>query len=336
MAMKRAGNVRSRVAMAAAAAVLAACGDGRAASGPVEVAAKIDHAAWDGLLKKYVDERGLVGYAEWKSSEADRIALRRYLDRLAAPAGPAATGADRGASLVNAYNALTISWILENYPTRSIQATARPFKERRHRVGGRSVSLDDLEHGALRPAFGYRVHATLVCAARSCPPLSREPYDAARLEEQLDSAMRVWLAREDLNRFEASRAQVSPIFKWFQEDFERAGGVVAVLRRHGPVKVAEGVEVEYLDYDWTLNDKRPPDAREKPGLQGFEQILPRGRIAAIDKPKFVPAAKARIGEGAWVLGAVIEGQPRAFSLALLNSHEIVNDRVGQTPYAAVW
>jgi hypothetical protein len=77
-------------------------------------------------------------------------------------------------------------------------------------------------------------------------------------------------------------------------------------------------------------------AEEKPGLEGFKQILPRGRIAAIDKPKFVPAAKARIGGDAWVLGAVIEGQPRAFSLALLNSHEIVNDRVGHTPYAAVW
>jgi hypothetical protein len=77
-------------------------------------------------------------------------------------------------------------------------------------------------------------------------------------------------------------------------------------------------------------------ADDKPGLEGFEQILPRGRIASIDKPKFVPAAKARIDGNAWVLGVVVEGQPRAFSLTLLNSHEIVNDRVGGTPYAAVW
>jgi hypothetical protein len=37
-----------------------------------------------------------------------------------------------------------------------------------------------------------------------------------------------------------------------------------------------------------------------------------------------------------VLGVVIDGQARAFSLNLLNHHEVVNDQIGQTPYAAVW
>jgi hypothetical protein len=247
--------------LVAVAVLLAACRDGGAGSAPVEVAARVDHEDWDRLLKKYVDDRGLVAYADWKTSEPDRAALRRYLEGLAGPAQPAAVGADRAASLLNAYNALTISWVLENYPTRSIQATTAPFKERRHRVGGRPVSLDDIEHASLRPAFGYRVHGALVCAARSCPPLSRDAYDTSRLDEQLDAAMRRWLARADLNRFEDGRVRVSPIFRWFREDFDRAGGVEAVLRRHGPGKVSQGVKVEYLDYDWTLNDRRPADVR---------------------------------------------------------------------------
>lgn len=77
-------------------------------------------------------------------------------------------------------------------------------------------------------------------------------------------------------------------------------------------------------------------ADDEADLVGFQQILPRGRIASIDAPKFVSASKAAIGADAWVLGVEIEGQPRAFSLALLNRHEVVNDRVGKTPYAAVW
>lgn len=68
----------------------------------------------------------------------------------------------------------------------------------------------------------------------------------------------------------------------------------------------------------------------------FEQILPRGRIAAVDDPVFVPAAEAKVLPESWVLGVLIEGQPRAFSLAVLNSHEIVNDSIGDTNYAAVW
>jgi hypothetical protein len=70
--------------------------------------------------------------------------------------------------------------------------------------------------------------------------------------------------------------------------------------------------------------------------KGYRQILPRGRIASIDAPRFVPAAKARIPGEAWVLGIVIDGETRAYSLNLLNRHEIVNDRVGERVFAAVW
>jgi hypothetical protein len=68
----------------------------------------------------------------------------------------------------------------------------------------------------------------------------------------------------------------------------------------------------------------------------FEQILPRGRIAAITNPKYVSAAEAEISDSSWVLGVVIDGQARAFSLTLLNHHEVVNDTIGDTSYAAVW
>lgn len=69
---------------------------------------------------------------------------------------------------------------------------------------------------------------------------------------------------------------------------------------------------------------------------GVEQILPRGRIAAIFAPQFVPAAGAKIPEEAWVLGVEFAGEPRAYGLNLLNHHEVVNDRIGETAFAAVW
>jgi carotenoid cleavage dioxygenase-like enzyme len=68
----------------------------------------------------------------------------------------------------------------------------------------------------------------------------------------------------------------------------------------------------------------------------FEQIIPRGRIAAITNPQFVPAPEAEIAGDAWVLGVVIGGQARAFSLNILNHHEVVNDTMAGTSYAAVW
>ncbi len=68
----------------------------------------------------------------------------------------------------------------------------------------------------------------------------------------------------------------------------------------------------------------------------FEQLLPRDQIAAISQPEFVSVDSADIADDSWVLGVVIDGQARAYSLNLLNSHEVVNDRIGSTAFAAVW
>ncbi len=69
---------------------------------------------------------------------------------------------------------------------------------------------------------------------------------------------------------------------------------------------------------------------------GYEQILPRGRIRAITEPNHVNAENAKVGDENHVLGVVVEGQPIAYSLNLLNFHEVVNDEVGDTCFAAVW
>lgn len=66
----------------------------------------------------------------------------------------------------------------------------------------------NIEHKTLRPLAGYRVHATLVCAARSCPPLSRDAFREDILDKQLEEAMRRWLARADLNKTLIARAAI--------------------------------------------------------------------------------------------------------------------------------
>lgn len=79
-------------------------------------------------------------------------------------------------------------------------------------------------------------------------------------------------------------------------------------------------------------DEAPTDAPP----EGVQQILPRGGIPAVFEPTFVTADEADIDDDAWVLGVVIDGHARAYSLNLLNHHEVVNDNVGDHPFAAVW
>ncbi|MFP4283876.1 MAG: DUF547 domain-containing protein, partial [Opitutales bacterium] len=140
------------------ASVFAACS--LHAAPTMNVPAGIDHAAWTTLLERYVDERGFVDYAGWHASEEDVASLDRYLAQFARDA---ADRADRAAgdaeiaALINAYNAFTIRWILENFPTESIRKTEDQWSAKRWAVGGEKVSLDEIEHENLRPLHGWRV-----------------------------------------------------------------------------------------------------------------------------------------------------------------------------------
>ena len=229
---------------------------------PVTVPPGVNHDAWDDLLAKYVDDHGLVAYAEWKANRDDLKRLDEYLAQFEETSATSATGDDKAASLINLYNALTVRTILENYPTESIQSLAKPFDAKRLKVGGMDVSLDDIEHGTLRPLIGYRAHAVLVCAARSCPPLQRFAYQEDKLDSQIDTAYLAWLGRDDLNRFlpNEKKVEISSIFNWFKEDFDKAGGTKRVLPKHAPENarnfLASGnYEIIYLPYDWGLNDQ---------------------------------------------------------------------------------
>ena len=228
----------------------------------VDVRAGIDHGEFDRLLKKYVNEQGLVNYRGWKQKAVDVSALDNYLKQFAAQTDNPAQDNEKTASLVNAYNAFVLHWILSNYPTESIWQLKDSFSGKRNEIGGHKVSLDDIEHGTLRPLISDRAHAVLVCAARSCPPLQRFAYTADGFEEQDDQAFRVWLAREDLNKFLPSekKVEISSIFKWFKEDFEKAGGNPKILGRYAPESVREfaasgNYQIKYRPYNWGLNDQ---------------------------------------------------------------------------------
>ncbi|MFU8848343.1 MAG: DUF547 domain-containing protein [Opitutales bacterium] len=228
-----------------------------------EVPSGIDHAPLDALFREYVDEHGLVDYARWRDSDADLAALKQYLAQFAPKPETSADGDEKIAALINAYNAFTIEFILDNYPTESIRLLDSPFDAKRHRIGGELVSVDDIEHTILRPIIGWKVHSVVVCAARSCPPLLNRAYLPETWQAQMEERYRTWLAREDLNSYDTGRfrktVEVSRIFNWYSEDFTGPNSVEAVLRDFAPEKyrafLAESFRVTFKNYHWGLNDQ---------------------------------------------------------------------------------
>lgn len=220
---------------------------------------ELNHSAWDALVKEYVNAEARVDYARFKQRGIEK--LDAYVGQIAAPWPQAMTVPAQKAALINSYNALTVRWILLNYPVKSIWETQHPFKEPRNTVNGAKVSLDDIE-GRLRRMGDPRIHGALVCAARSCPPLRREAYTADRVDAQLDDNVRQWLANDQLNEFlpERRMAQVSMIFKWYKGDFDASSGSVEkFLARYAPASkgaflLQPSAVIKFNEYHWGLND----------------------------------------------------------------------------------
>lgn len=216
------------------------------------LAAGLSHTAWTDTLQRFVTPKSRVDYA--RLAKEGLPALDAYLATLARPWPPSMAPAENKAALINAYNALTIRWVAAHFPIASIWRTKHPFTEARHTVNGRKYSLDQIET-QLRDLSDPRVHAALVCAARSCPPLRREAYKAKKLDVQLDDNTRAWLADPALNQFDPRKAEVSKIFDWYRTDFEKNGGTVATfLAKYGP-PAAKDANLHYRSYNWGLNDR---------------------------------------------------------------------------------
>ena len=221
------------------------------------------------LLAKVVKGDG-VDYATLKT---DRAALDRYVKSLA-KASPGQGEAERTAFWINAYNALTVQHVLDHRPDTgafSVYRDVKKFWDRRTwPVTGRKVTLNDIEHRILRKEFKEpRIHFALNCASLSCPPLLDRLYRGDDLDEALTRQARAFLADRSRNTFDVAkrRAELSQIFKWYREDFERERareGTVPQLQlflaRYAPSEeLARSLRkhrwsLSFRRYDWDLNE----------------------------------------------------------------------------------
>ncbi len=243
---------------------------GHAAGGVPCAAFDHEHAAWEAIVSRYVHD-GVVDYSGLKHSGTE--ALGDYLRSLESVCREHYLAWPRDQQLafwINAYNAYTIELILEHYPLKSIRsigflpgsAFRDPFIPLTF-LRDKALSLNDIEHDVLRNYFREpRIHFAIVCASQSCPVLRSDAYRAATLDTQLTDATRHFLSDGTRNHFDraARTLQLSSIFKWFREDFERSARTLPafVARYAEPATAAalssgDDVRVEFLDYDWSLN-----------------------------------------------------------------------------------
>ena len=242
-----------------------------------------DHDLLTRALEEHVyPERSRVDYAGLK---ADRAELDRYLESLATT-DPAVlderSREERLAFWINAYNACMVKQVVNHYPLtetggglwnrlRNVVAD-RPadspwripdvFTRQHCPVAGADRSQDEIEHEIIRPMDEPRIHFAVNCAAVSCPALAAEAYTGERLDTQLDRQVRRFMAEPRDFRLEDGdppTLTLNQVLEWYAEDFGGREGLKEFFADYvEPPRRAllrdPQTRVEYVEYDWTLND----------------------------------------------------------------------------------
>lgn len=229
----------------------------------------VDYAGWNAFLKHYgvrlADGRTAFAYA--RVTPADKAALSATVDRLEGVDVDRLSRPQQFAYWINLYNAATIEVVLGAYPTSSILNIrdglfpTGPWDRKVVTVKGEKLSLNDIEHGILRPIFhDPRVHFAVNCASVGCPNLALTAYEAPTLNAQLEAAARTYINSARGLQLKGNRLVASRIFDWYGGDFGGQKGVLAFARRYASAETAKVLgnrtAIDAYDYDWSLNEAR--------------------------------------------------------------------------------
>lgn len=157
---------------------------------------------------------------------------------------------------INGYNLSVINGIVKKYPTKSPLNIKGFFDKTKHDIGGKQITLNDIENKLLRANFKSeaRFHFVLVCAGLGCPPIINEAYTPSNLESQLQRQTEVALNNPAFIKVKGKKVQLSQIFEWYKGDFTQNGSEVDYINKFRKVPIDAKAKVSYYPYDWKLND----------------------------------------------------------------------------------
>ena len=231
---------------------------------------QVDHAAWSRFLAQYLvpGDDGINRFAYARAKASGRALLDGYIASLEAVPVSRLDRQEQRAYWINLYNAATTRIVLEHYPVKSLRDISLgpglfsfgPWDKKVVTVEGAALSLNDIEHGILRPIWrDPRLHYALNCAAVSCPSLPTVAFTAANAERLLDEGARAYINDPRGVRIARGALTVSSIYLWYRADFgDGEAAVIEHLRHYAAPALARELArfraPDHYAYDWDLID----------------------------------------------------------------------------------
>lgn len=237
----------------------------------------VDHSLWQQVLDQYVVERSQQTYVQYNllkqvqlkqsNNNTQSSIVDQYLEYLATVNPLALSRQEQQAYWLNLYNAATVQLIVRNYPVSSITKLGKglfsfgPWNDDIVTVNQQKISLNDIEHGILRPIYDDpRIHYAVNCASFSCPNLLVTAFTGENIEALLDKGARDYINHTRAVSVIDDELVLSKIYDWFQEDFGGSEeGVISHIRQYANPDLLEQLntidpnKIRYA-YDWKLNE----------------------------------------------------------------------------------
>jgi Protein of unknown function, DUF547 len=239
---------------------------------------RFDHSAWDSVMRKHVSPGTIDGIhtnvVDYNALAKDEN-FHKYCASLAEADLSSLPPNELLAFYINTYNALCISHVVRfmkehqgKLPSSITKVTSSKGRSSAQvwdlpagMVGGKTLTLNDIEHKILRSRWAEpRVHASIVCASASCPNLRPEAFVASMINAQMDDQARDWVTNPTKGiKVNPSKqtTRFSRIFLWFQDDFLPSGGLIVWANQYLPSdqKLSPDMSMDYFAYNWSLNKK---------------------------------------------------------------------------------
>lgn len=208
----------------------------------------------DAFLKQYVKNGGV----DYKTISGHPTEIEHLYKMIGEESLIKMEANEKKAFYINAYNLIVIYWVVKHYPLRSPLDDSGFFDKIKHKVAGEEMTLNSLEiKKLLLPFKDGRIHFTLACAAKSCPPLASFAFMPTTLEQQLTERTTTALNNPDwikVNRA-TSTVALSKIFEWYKNDFMQNGKTqVEWINQFRREMIPNTFSVSYYEYNWSLNE----------------------------------------------------------------------------------
>lgn len=226
----------------------------------------INYQFYEDFLKKYVSAEGYVDYDAIYDNQTD---LKNVIKRFESLETYSNWSKNQELShWINIYNVYSIKLIVDNFPINSIKDISQSFDLRFIPYKNQYISLNYIEKEILSKTLDERIHFAINCASISCPNINRVPFYADTIENQLEVAAKAFINNTTKNDISRKEVKLSKIFDWFEADFLKNNAtVIDYINKYSDTKIKDNAEIQYLNYNWSLNSQVKFTTKEFLALQ---------------------------------------------------------------------